>query len=143
MPVISNVGRQWETQLKLEGYRRSWHVETVADLDAALAWRDELGGADFWLMPDNKEYPCLAIRIGGNLGDMHFIPDSDSPGYRCLGGEDLPRDGITKLLFMGCDPGTGEEVPNECVVAVGTITKTARGFLLGESVLGLAAWIEL
>ncbi|MEK8035008.1 hypothetical protein AACH06_29685 [Ideonella sp. DXS29W] len=129
--------------MKLEGYRQTWHVEDAASLEAALSLRDERGGADLWLSPDGAEYACLAIRIGGNVGDVHFLPEFDNPGYRCLGGSELPKNGITKLVFMGCDPGDGEEVPNEFVVPSATIVRVARGFLLGEQVLDLAKWLQL
>jgi hypothetical protein len=102
--------------VRVGGYSQTWRVDDDKSLEAALAWRDDRGGAIFWLTPDDREYPALAIRVTGDLADVHYFPLDGHPGFRCLGGDELPEGGLTTLLYPGCDPTAGEETPNEFVV---------------------------
>jgi hypothetical protein len=112
-------------------------------LEQALLQRDERGGGEFWISPDSSEFPCLAVRISGAIGDVHFFPDADSPGFRCLAGADPPQGGTTKLLYMGCDPADGEDSPSEFIVPFATIVQIALAFLAEEDPLTLGHWFEL
>lgn len=92
----------------IEVNSRSWQANDAEDLTRVLAWRDSRGGGVFWLCREDAEYPCLAIRVSGNVADVHYFPTDGHPGFQCLGGEGLTADGETILAYEGCDPSTGE-----------------------------------
>jgi hypothetical protein len=128
--------------LRVEGYHQTWSITDDASLDACLSWRDEHGGAIFWLAHDD-EYPTLAIRATGDLADIHYFPSEGHPGFRCLGGDGLPEGGMTTLVFPGCDPATGEQNPNEFIVHFETARLAARDFFHSLRMLPSASWFEL
>jgi hypothetical protein len=125
------------------GYHRTWDVRNEGALKDALASRDSRGGAVFWLAHDNAEYPTLAIRISGDVADVHYFPHDGHPGFRCLGGEGLPAGGMTTLVYDGCDPGIGEDTPNEFVVSVSKARELAEEFFRTKRMLKGASWFEL
>jgi hypothetical protein len=108
-----------------------------------LAWRDDRGGAILWLSPDDARYPAMALRIGGSVADVHYIPRDGHPGFRCLGGDGLPPGGLTRLVYRGADPASGEETPNEFVVPVGTASSVAAEFFRSQQMSGAVSWFEL
>jgi hypothetical protein len=118
-------------------------VRDDASLEAALAWRDDRGGSIFWLTPADALYPALAIRVSGALADAHYLPRDGHPGLRCLGGDGLPEGGLTRLVYQGCDPATGEETPNEFIVPFQTMRSVAREFFHSNRMSGVVAWFEL
>jgi hypothetical protein len=118
----------------------------VADdnsLDAALAWRDDRGGGIFWLTSDEEQYPVLAIRVSGDVADVHYFPRDRHPGFRCLGGDGLPAGGLTTLVYRGSDPASGEQTPNEFVVPFETARAIAREFFHTKQMPKAASWFEL
>lgn len=128
--------------MRVDGYGRTWQVEDVADLEKALAWRDSRGGGLFWLSQDGG-FPTLAIRVSGDVADLHFFPEDGHPGFRCLGGVSLPEDGMTKLVFEGCDPEDGEETPNRFIVPLERAISVAREFLGRQQMPSAVSWFEL
>jgi hypothetical protein len=116
---------------------------SVKELDAALSSRDDKGGALFFISPDEQRYPSLVIRVTKNYADVHYFPYDGHPGFRCLGGEGLPEDGWTSLVYQGCDPGDGEETPNEFIVPFATACEIARAFLRTGERSDAVQWLEL
>lgn len=129
--------------MRVDGNHRTWHVANLTALDAVLAWRDDRGGAQFWLTPDDHKYPALAIRVSGDVADIHYFPEDGHPGFRCLGGEGLPRDGLTTLVYQGADPATGEETPNEFIVPFETARSVAAEFFRSRQMSDAVSWFEL
>jgi hypothetical protein len=129
--------------MRIDGFRRTWNVEDGSGLIHALSWRDERGGADLWLTHEDEKYPCLAIQMSGDVAAVFYFPKDRHPGFRCLGGENLPKGGFTKLVFQGCDPGTGENVPNEFIVPIKTALLIAKDFLRDKRMSGTVQWFEL
>jgi hypothetical protein len=117
-------------------------VDDVESLEEVLAWRDARGGGVFWLT-HGEQYPSLAIRVSGNLADVHFFPRDGHPGFRCLGGEGMPGGGSMKFVFQGCDPASGEDTPNEFVVTLSTAKSIANEFLRSKRMTGNVSWSEL
>src|SRR5262249_5535772 len=93
--------------MRVHGYRQTWEVADERSLEAALAWRDDHGGGIFWLSPDEERYPALAIRVSGKVADVIYFRQDGHPSFRCLGGQGLPEDGLTTLVYQGCDPAGG------------------------------------
>jgi hypothetical protein len=124
-------------------YVKSWQVTNVKELDAALASRDKKCGAMFSISPDDDEYPSLAIRVTKDYADVHYFPYDGHPGFRCLGGEELPEGGWTSLVYQGCDPGDGEETPNEFIVPFATACAIANEFFRSGERSGAVEWLEL
>jgi hypothetical protein len=116
--------------VRIVRHGRTWKVDDVKGLQEVLTSRDSPGGGDFWLSHDDEEYPCLAIRLSGNVADVHFFPGDCQAVFRCLGGDGMPDDGSTLFVFEGCDPGYGEETPNDFVIPVGTAVSIAKEFFL-------------
>jgi hypothetical protein len=132
-----------EKSLHVDAHRRTWHLNDAAGLEDALAWRDSLGGAEFWLAHGDGKYPALAVRVSGAVADLHFFPEDRHPGFRCLGGEGLSPGGATKFVFEGCDPRSGEATPNEFVVPFATACSIAREFMQSGQKSSSVSWIEL
>lgn len=129
--------------MRVEEYTRSWRVTNANELAAAMASRDEKGGALFYIAPDDEQYPLLAIRVTGDYADVHYFPYGGHAGFRCLGGEGLPEDGWTSFLYQGCDPGTGEQTPNKFVMAFAQAREIADVFLRTGLRSGAVSWLEL
>jgi hypothetical protein len=85
----------------------------------------------------------LAIRVSGDLADVHFFPRDGHPGFRCLGSEGMPDVGSMRFVFQGCDPAYGEDTPNEFVVTLRTAKSIASEFLRSKRTAGHESWFEL
>jgi hypothetical protein len=131
MRVIGNIGS------------RTWQVKDIDGLMDVLTWRDSLGGGIFFLAPDDVEYPYLCMRASGDVADVHFFPKEGRCGFRCLGGEGLPEGGLTTLLYEGCDPGSGEETPNEFILPFAIACRVAAEFLSSGRMPEGESWFDL
>jgi hypothetical protein len=129
--------------VRVDGHYKWWQVEDDKGLEAVLAWRDDRGGAIFWLRPNEEMYPALAILVSGDRADVEYFPREDHPGFRCLGGQGLPKGGMTTLVYRGCDPATGEVTPNEFVVPFETARAIAREFFRSQRMSESVSWFEL
>jgi len=129
--------------VRVYGYCQTWHVDDQKSLDAVLAWRAACGGAIFWLLPDEEEYPTLAVRVSADLADVMYFPRPGHPGFRCLGGRGLPEGGLTTLVYPGCDPASGEEEPNEFIVPFETARCVAKEFFQSRQMPENVSWFEL
>lgn len=129
--------------MRVDSYRQTWEVEDDKSLEAVLAWRDDREGGIFWLTPDGARYPALAIRVSGDVADVHYFPRNGHPGFRCLGGRGLPEGGSTTLVYQGCDPASGEQTPNEFVIPFETARSVAREFVRSWRRSETVSWFEL
>src|SRR5262245_52179641 len=129
---IRLINKRRRASVRVDGHRRTWEVADQPGLAAALAWRDERGGAMLWLTPDNARYPALALRISGDVADVHYFPQDGHPGFRCLGGDRQPAGGVTRLVYQGADPATGEDTPNEFIVPVELAGEVAAEFFQSQ-----------
>jgi len=129
--------------MQISGAGRTWQIDDTGALKMALEWRDSRGGAEFWLAHEGGAYPCLAVRLDGSAADVHYFPDAEHPGFRCLGGAGLPAGGVTKLVYEGCDPGDGEEVPNEFIVTAAVAARLAEAFFRSGEKSAEVEWMEL
>lgn len=123
---------------------REWQVKSVHGLMGVLFDLASLGGGGkFFLVHEDSEYPYLCMRVSGNVADVHFFPEEGHSGFRCLGGEGLPEGGYTTFLYEGCDPGTGEETPNEFILPFETACRVASEFLMIRLMPESRTWLEL
>jgi hypothetical protein len=127
----------------IEGYRRTWKVNDAPELRAALAWRDERGGGEFWLAHEGTRHPCLAICMSSDIADVHYFPVAGGSAFRRLGGENLPENGTTTMIYMGCDPGDGVETPNSFIIPSTAAVAIAEEFFRTKLVSCSAGWMEL
>lgn len=111
-------------------------------LEQVLTQRDERGGGIFWLTLDN-EYPALVVGASGDMADVHYFPRENHPGFRCLGGDASPETGFTTLVYPGCDPSGGENVPNEFIVSFQIARAIAREFSRSGQMSDAVRWFEL
>ncbi|MFT3883276.1 MAG: Imm1 family immunity protein [Gemmatales bacterium] len=130
--------------MRVEEYSRSLEVTDVKELAAALHSRDERGGALFCLTPDeNERYPSLVIRVTKDYADVHYFPCDGHPGFRCLGGVDLPETGWTRFVYKGCDPEAGEGTPNKFIIPFDSACAIAEEFLRSSQRSHAVDWFEL
>jgi hypothetical protein len=127
----------------IEGHGIAWEAHDEEGLEAILRGRDSRGGALFWLSDGAGSFPCLAIRVSGNLSDIHYFPRGEHPGFVCLGGRDLPLHATSILVFEGCDPGDGEEQSNEFIVPFATALTVAKDFFRTNQMSSSVQWFEL
>jgi hypothetical protein len=129
--------------VKISRDRMTWDANDETDVETILRTRDNHGGAEFWLFDGAYDFPRLTIRVTGDLSDIHYFPHDGHPGFRCLGGQDLPPRGTTLFVFDGCDPGYGEETPNEFVVPFATALMAGKDFFRDRQLPSCAQWFEL
>jgi hypothetical protein len=122
---------------------RTWRVVDDRGLSDVLGWRDFLGGAIFFLEPDDADYPLLCMRVSGNVADIIFYPTDGHPGFRCLGGEGLLEGGMTTLVYEGCDPADGEAEPNRFIVPFAKACSVASDFLHELRMSEAESWLDL
>lgn len=128
----------------IEGFRKRWNVSTEEELVAVLASRDARGGLDLWLSEAERSHPCLAVWISGAYAAVHCFPVDGQPGFRCLGVDlQLPPEETTNFVFEGCDPWSGEVVPNEFVLSLAELEAVAKHFLRSQSMSPSHPWFEL
>ena len=127
----------------VSGNQMEWVVDNEENLDKILRTRDDRGGNEFWLADVAGEYPSLAIIIYKNLSNISYFPKMNHPGFRCLGGEGLPPDGMTVFVYEGCDPRSGLEVPNKFVVPFTTALAIAKEFFRSRKLPASVNWFEL
>ena len=122
--------------------------QSVADeqaLGAVLAQRDARGGAEFWLAERSGGFPCLALVVSGLVSHVSYFPAKGHPGFRCLRPTESEPLLAVDILFVwvGCDPASGEWVPNAFVVPFPTASAVAREFLRCPALPSSARWYEL
>ena len=128
--------------MRVDGHSRAWQVDDLQGLVETLAWRDDRGGAILWLTPNDARYPAMALRISGGVADVHYFPREGHPGFRCMGGG-LPTGGMTRLVYQGADPATGEDTPNEFVLPVEQAAAVAVEFFRSQQMSATVSWFEL
>ena len=101
------------------------------------------GGAAFWLAPSPGQFPALAIRVSGEFADVHYFPHGNHPGFRFLGRLELPVGATTLFVFEGCDPASGEAVPNEFITSATTALSVAGAFFDTQKLEDPDSWFEL
>jgi hypothetical protein len=132
--------------VRVEGHHRRWDPGDESALEQVLRFRDGLGGGQFWLAHDDGSYPAIAIRISGELADVHYFPFEGHPGYRAQASPSAsqgPGGQSVVLIYEGCDPSTGEESPVEFIVPIDTAIGLAREFHRTGTRPQGAAWFEL
>jgi hypothetical protein len=129
--------------MRIEGHGEKWDVSSEEELVSVLLLRDARGGAELWLSRERQAYPTLALQLGGSLGSATFFPQAGHPGFRCVRGQALVDDGFTKIVFQGCDPSDGEEVPNEFVLGFESLVALAKVFFLNGGMSTSEQWLEL
>lgn len=129
--------------MKIEGHHRKWHAHDEAALQQVLRFRDDVGGALFWLSHDDDRYPTLAIRISGDLAGVHYFPCKDHPGFRALAEPSVQEDQPSTFVYEGCDPATGEETPSEFVLPISTAMDLAKEFHRTRTRSSAVSWFEL
>jgi hypothetical protein len=130
--------------MQIDGHHRHWQVATEAELEAVLRFRDGVGGAQFWLNADDEDFPALAMRVTGDVGDVHYFPAEGEPGWRALAILEGPEKGQTILLrYEGADPASGELTPPQFVLPFATLLDVARSFFRVQSLPASVAWFEL
>jgi hypothetical protein len=144
--VVSQT-RKW-VFLQMTFSRNYRHPEFVRDeqhLEDLLGQRDERGGGEFWLADEPGGYPCLSIVVSGDSSFAMYFPDDGHPGFRCLrpGDSQATTPGSTNFIWAGCDPGTGELVPNAFVVPVATSLSAAKSFFRDRALPASLEWFEL
>ena len=77
------------------------------------------------------------------MADVHYFSRDGHPGYRCLGGGGLPEGRSTTLVYRGCDPTDGEQVPNGFIVPFDTARTVAREFFRSGRMSDAVSWFEL
>jgi hypothetical protein len=128
----------------IEGHHRRWLASSESELDDVLKFRDNVGGAQFWLSTAEETYPLLAIRVSGDVGDVHYFPDEGVAGFRALSPpEHQGPDDVVLFRYEGADPADGEEVAPRFVLPFSAVADIARQFLRSQSLPKLATWLEL
>jgi hypothetical protein len=129
--------------MRVEGHHRGWDAHDEAGLEQVLRFRDAVGGALFWLVHDDHRHPSMAIRISGNLADVHYFPDEGHPGFRALAEPAALGARTTTFIYEGCDPATGEETPSQFVVPVSKAIDVAKDFHRTGARSSAVSWFEL
>ncbi len=129
--------------MTVSGHYRNWEINDEQFLNAVLATRDSKGGALFWMGHTEGGFPALAIRVSGELTDVHYFPTEGTAGFRCLGGDGLPPHAMTKFIYEGCDPAAGEETPNEFIIPFEMASLIAHDFFVDQKRSDEVQWLEL
>jgi hypothetical protein len=129
--------------MRVEGLKQIWEVASETALERVLVQRDSRGGAEFWLSAAGQNFPCLAIQVSGAVGHVTFFPADGHPGFRCVGTKASLPDSITKLVFEGCDPGDGEQIPNRFIVPFSKALAIAKVFFRAGVIPDAEEWLEL
>jgi hypothetical protein len=131
--------------MRIDGHHREWSAADETALEQVLRFRDRVGGGQFWLSHDDGSYPAVAIRVSGDVADVHYFPFEGHPGFRALASPAGPDHGrnTTTLVYEGCDPSSGEESPVEFILPVDTAVSLAREFFRTRTRPSGASWFEL
>jgi hypothetical protein len=132
--------------MRIDGHHREWSEADETTLEQVLRFRDRVGGGQFWLCHDDGAYPAVAIRVSGDVADVHYFPFDGHPGFRALPSPSVRLDhggGTTTLLYERCDPSSGEQSPSEFIVSVDAAVSLAREFFRTGSRPSGASWFEL
>jgi hypothetical protein len=130
--------------MQIAGDNRHWDAEDEAQIETVLKFRDAVGGGLFWLSVPDEEYPALAIRISGDVGDVHYFPGGGHPGYRALASRQPgDPDGHVLFRYEGADPASGEEVSQRFVLPCPIVVGIAQEFFSQRSLPASVTWFEL
>jgi hypothetical protein len=132
--------------MRIEGHHREWSAADETALEQVLRFRDRLGGGQFWLSHDDDPYPTVAIRVSGDLADVHYFPFKGHPGFRALASPSVRSEQggkTTTFVYEGCDPASGEESPIEFTLPVDRAVSLAREFFRASARPSGASWFEL
>ncbi len=114
-------------------------------LEEILKERDSRGGAQFWLSDTSEGFPCLLIVVSGDWSFVIYLPEDGHPGFRCLLPDDdqSTTDSSTNFVWEGCDPFSGELVPNRFVIPFSASLSAAQAFYADRSLPDDFLWFEL
>lgn len=114
-------------------------------LEEILRRRDSRGGAQFWLSDTSNGFPCLLMVVSGDQSYVIYLPEEEHPGFRCLRPDDgqPAADGSTNFVWEGCDPFSGEQVPNQFVIPFSAALRAAHAFDDKRSLPDDFLWFEL
>jgi len=129
--------------MRIEGHNREWNAGDEAELEQILAFRDTVGGAQFWLSHPELQHPFVAIRVSGGLCDVHYFPETGHPGFRALATSPATHNQTVSFVYEGCDPSSGEDVPAEFVLSFSSAVTIAREFYRAQTLPASASWFEL
>jgi len=129
--------------MRIEGHHRRWNASDETALEDVLRFRDDLGGAQFWITDDDDPFPAVAIRLSGDFADVHYFPHDGHPGFRALAETPPPAGQTTTFIYEGCDPPTGEETPSEFVLLASTAIDVAKEFQRTGTRSPVLSWFEL
>jgi len=144
-PLNGSIVRQTR-RVRVEGHHRSWNAVDESALEQILRFRDGVGGGQFWLAHADGAYPAVAIRVSGDLADVHYFPFEGHPGFRALASPSAAEGSCCQsitLVYEGCDPSTGAESPIEFIVPIATAIDLAKEFHRTGTRPGGASWFEL
>ena len=126
-------------------HRGEESAESPEELEHILLHRDSRGGGEFWISEVAGAFPCLLVGFSAEVAHVIWFPSEEHPGFRCLCLLDCPTLEGTFTLFVwdGCDPGTGELIPNEFVLDRSIASRVARQFFSSTVLPQGYEWFEL
>lgn len=68
-------------KMKIADYETKLNVASSSELDSALSKRYRGGVNEFWIFPDDQEFPSMSILVNGNLACVQYFPNKDHPGF--------------------------------------------------------------
>src|SRR5262245_42051673 len=99
--------------MQVEDINGCFQVDTVHELEQAIAKRAKDAPNCSWLGDERKDCPTLGVFVAGNTAYLHYIPEEFHPGFVSVGGlPNLPANG--KMVFpISRDPADDIEALNE------------------------------
>ena len=119
-------------------------IETASthdELRSILSKRFENESNEFWMFADNKEFPCMAILVKGNLANVSFICDENDIGYQSLGQAVGSKTG-TFTVFYTNTPEEEIEIHDEMIVSAENAVKAAEEFFREHKMPCCIKWVK-
>lgn len=89
----------------------------------------------------NKEFPCMAILVKGNLANVSFFSDENDIGYQSLGQAVGSKTG-TFTVFYTNTPEEEIEIHDEMIVSAENAVKAAEEFFREHKMPCCIKWVK-
>lgn len=117
-------------------------ASSTRGLRVILSKRYGGGANEFWLADDNRDGPCLALLVNGDLANLTYFPDADSPGLQSIGRQPSPCPAGHRVFHVNT-PEEEIEVDADAVVTFEEALRAACEFFESRQPPTCINWSEI
>jgi hypothetical protein len=86
--------------MEIKDYDNVFEITTEAELERVLSIRHGNGVNEFWLSPDDAEFPSMAILVNGEMSCVQYFLNKDHAGHISNGTNEQLSDDEYAMFYV-------------------------------------------